>query len=225
MRLPPGASLAGSWPQGCPPCSQGTGLAALAASEKSRHRPTAPTRLLIGPEAPGPSPRAGGTWRGVALQQPQELHREPGRGDEVVGVVLEVGGGRGDNLGAGTGGEAGAPGWGGQTLPSPGGDGEDLGEPGCRGTGSAHLIPLLCAPDSNSAPQTLATSTSAHITPTRWRCFPTGLAQGWKPLRGRNWVLGPHTRSDPRKAQGRQRWRISERVCDFVSSWQTPTQP
>lgn len=61
----------------------------------------------MGLEAPDPSPGAlGSTWRGVALQQPQELHREPGRRDEVVGVVLEVGRGRGDDLGAEEGGEA-----------------------------------------------------------------------------------------------------------------------
>lgn len=38
------------------------------------------------------------TWRWVALQQPQQLHGEPGGRDEVIGVVLEVGGGRGDDL-------------------------------------------------------------------------------------------------------------------------------
>lgn len=39
-----------------------------------------------------------GTWRGVTLQQPQELHREPWRWHKVVGVVLEVSGGGGHDL-------------------------------------------------------------------------------------------------------------------------------
>ena len=55
------------------------------------------------PDASSRPPRVGEctvfiTWRRVALQQPQELNREPGCWDEVVGVVLEVGGGRGDDL-------------------------------------------------------------------------------------------------------------------------------
>lgn len=37
-------------------------------------------------------------WRGVVLQEPQQLDRQPGRGHEVVGVVLEVGVARSDNL-------------------------------------------------------------------------------------------------------------------------------
>ena len=36
--------------------------------------------------------------RGVALQQPQQLAGQPGRGDEVVRVVLKVRGGGGHDL-------------------------------------------------------------------------------------------------------------------------------
>ena len=56
------------------------------------------------PPDPGPCGLVGTWWR-VALQQPQELHREPRRRHEVVGVVLEVSGGRGDDLGAERGGQ------------------------------------------------------------------------------------------------------------------------
>lgn len=44
------------------------------------------------------SAQASLTWWWVTLQQSQQLHREPGCRDKVIGVVLEVGGGRGDNL-------------------------------------------------------------------------------------------------------------------------------
>ena len=37
-------------------------------------------------------------WRGVALQQAQQLAGQPRRRDKVVGVVLEVGGGRRHDL-------------------------------------------------------------------------------------------------------------------------------
>ena len=39
-----------------------------------------------------PRPHSGVLWRRVVLQQPQQLHREPGRGHEVVSVVLECSG-------------------------------------------------------------------------------------------------------------------------------------
>lgn len=101
-------SLSGPWARHCPHCGLGSGAGGTRpASGKLTQTPGAPPPGQPWSRGtPGPSPCGlVGTWWRVALQQPQELHREPGRRHEVVGVILEVSGGRGDNLGAERGGQ------------------------------------------------------------------------------------------------------------------------